>query len=349
MSFDRNTGLTCVWLSSASYCDPGTYYSLSGRFQGYAAGFVLTQRIGSYRSNAEGFVGYLPSQSAIYVVFQGTQDIMQWFTNVNAKKITYPACQAEYAHMGKNPCQVHEGFYRAQMSVNNVVISAVRDLLATFPTYQVIVTGHSLGGALATLQAVSIIQTLNIQARLFTFGAPREFNNQAASSVSSYIADINRVTHFADPVPHLPPMNDHVLVYRHIHGEWYQQHTVDGTNIFKSCGNAPYKPYSQQYYEDPTCANQWEYVHNWEHHSYYLENPISSCGLAFTKPARFAAAVVKPNNDVYNLTLNMAVPDVWIASHADDSAASHSLRCVSPWIQILCIFVTMMMSTRFLR
>eukprot|EP01032_Pedospumella_encystans_P021086 gene21086-23928_t len=243
-----------------------------------------------------------------------------------------------------------QGFYKAQNSVNNVVISAVKNLLDIYPTYQVIVTGHSLGGALATLQAVSIIQTLNIQARLFTFGAPREFNNIASSSVSSYIADKNRVTHFADPVPHLPLKNKHVLVYRHIHGEWYEQHTADGTNIFKSCGNAPYQPYSQEYYEDPTCANQWnKLIQNVVHHTYYLEYPISSCNLAFTNPTTFTASIVKPFQDIYQHTLNMTAPDVWIANYTDHSAASHSTYHVSSWLQFLLIFATMMISAKFLR
>lgn len=342
MSFDWDTGYTCVWLCAASYCDSGTYYTLP-TFKGYASGFVLTNRIGSTGSIADGFVGYIPSKATIYVVFQGSKNPMQFLADTKIRKVTYQACQAEYASTGKNPCQVHEGFYNAQKQVNTNVVNAVSNLRAQFPSFQVVVTGHSLGGALATIQAVSLIQTLNIQVRLFTFGAPREFNNQASSSVSSYITDKNRVTHFADPIVRLPVLNNHVFVYRHIHGEWYEQNTADGTNIFKSCGNCA--PQYVCYFEDPTCSGQWDKngVINVQHHSYYLGYPISTCNLPFMSPTLFKAAVVAPFEDVYNMTFNMTEPDVWMenATYAFNAASYRTQPLMLVWLYIaLFLFFT---------
>jgi hypothetical protein len=270
MSFDWATGYTSLWLSAATYCDPGSYYTRT--FSGYAAGFVITKRIGSANQNwysAEGFIGYRPDDSNIYVVFQGSNTIQQWVNNARFKKVTFPWCSVDDYYGKGNPCEVHSGFWSAQQNVNSLVLNEVSRLIQLYPKYGIICTGHSLGGALATLQAVEIIMRLNLPVKLFSFGAPREFNNQASSWVSDHIPNRNRVTHYMDPAPHMPTQGGFIFpVYRHISGEWYEQHTADGTNIFKACSG----------FEDSTCADQWKITIP-EHHHYYLGYPLE-CRLA---------------------------------------------------------------------
>jgi len=96
-----------------------------------------------------GFVGYLPSDKSIYVVFRGSSSIRNWITNLDAYKTpytSYPACN----------CEVHKGFYNAEQIVIGGIISEVKRLksISTLSSYSVKTTGHSLGAALAQLTAM---------------------------------------------------------------------------------------------------------------------------------------------------------------------------------------------------
>jgi putative lipase involved disintegration of autophagic bodies len=51
-------------------------------------------------------------------------------------------------------CQVHKGFYEAYMSIRDGVVQTVRDLRGAYPAAPIVVTGHSLGGALVELASV---------------------------------------------------------------------------------------------------------------------------------------------------------------------------------------------------
>lgn len=53
----------------------------------------------------------------------------------------------------KDNCQVHGGFYKASLDARPVVLAAVNKGLKLYPGYKVVATGHSLGGAVATLTA----------------------------------------------------------------------------------------------------------------------------------------------------------------------------------------------------
>lgn len=78
----------------------------------------------------------MPSQSAIYVIFRGSTSITDWVNNLDAVLTDYPRC---------SNCQVHKGFYKAQQGVISYITSSVQALKSKYPSYSVIVTGHSLG------------------------------------------------------------------------------------------------------------------------------------------------------------------------------------------------------------
>ena len=78
----------------------------------------------------------MPSQSTIYVVFRGSTSKKDWLNNLNAILTDYPRC---------SKCEVHKGFYKAQQSVISYVTNSVKTLKQKYPSYSVVVTGHSLG------------------------------------------------------------------------------------------------------------------------------------------------------------------------------------------------------------
>lgn len=227
-SFDWQFANTSVWLSAAAYCETSTYKTRT--FKGASTGFIVTNII-DYKSEdvqvrclssvpssrlltsfslIKGYIGYLPSQSTIYVVFRGSTSIADWANNLDAILTSYPKC---------SKCEVHKGFYKAEQAVIAEITSAVRSLKAQFPSYTILVTGHSLGAAMATLTSLDFLSSGGLTPlRMFHFGSPRVGNDEFAAYASSVITDRNRNTHYKDMVPHVP-MHER---FTHISGEWYE-------------------------------------------------------------------------------------------------------------------------------
>lgn len=225
--FDWKIANTSVWLASGAYCPTETY--MTRPYLGFSEGFVVTNAITDPRSDTQGYIGYLPEQSNIYVVLRGTHSFQNWINDFDARMVKYNASSDCVE------CYVHEGFAFAWSQVALKVISDVAVLREKFPSYSIVVTGHSLGGALASLGAIHLQQYFNNEAavsnsfslravqklgivpniRLFTFGSPR-FSNQALSEYASkLVGDKHRITHYRDMAPHVPPY----WQYIHIQGE----------------------------------------------------------------------------------------------------------------------------------
>jgi predicted lipase len=73
-----------------------------------------------------------------------------------------------------------------------------------FPTYLLTCTGHSLGGALATLTVASFA-AYDGMLRVITFGQPRVGDIEFSSDLSVML-DVYRVVNYLDMIPHLPPL-----------------------------------------------------------------------------------------------------------------------------------------------
>lgn len=91
---------------------------------------------------------------------------------------------------------VHRGFNQAFLSVKPQVLSHLKEL-ADIPLY---ITGHSLGGALATLATWYI--SADALAACYTFGSPRVGDG---GLMNHFRTPIYRIVNGADPVPFVPP------------------------------------------------------------------------------------------------------------------------------------------------
>lgn len=173
-------------------------------------------------------------------MYRGSTSISDWANNLDAILTDYNRC---------SKCEVHKGFYKAEQAVINDVITAVKSLKSQFPSYSVLVTGHSLGAAVATLTTLDLYSN-GITARMFHFGSPRVGNDEFAAYASNTITDRNRNTHHKDMVPHVP-MHER---FTHISGEWYE----DDAGLHQCSG-----------YEDNNCSYQW-HITNIDDHMHYL-------------------------------------------------------------------------------
>jgi len=241
LAFDWTYGNYSLWHSENAYCDPSSYLTRTNK--GVLTGFVGTYFIYDESHDTNGYVGYTSSQQTIYVSFRGSESIQNWVDNLDAVLTDYPLC---------GNCEVHRGFYEAEQASIANVVSQVRALKSQFPSYSVIVTGHSLGAALATLTALDLVNQGVSSVRLFNFGSPRVGNDEFVAYVDSKLGDRNRVTHHKDMVVHTP-MHER---FTHISGESYQ---ADDAIKLNTCSG----------YEDKDCSYQW-HITNIDDHLFYL-------------------------------------------------------------------------------
>lgn len=257
-SFDWTSGTYALWHSANAYCSPETYLTRSNK--GYLSGFVATYHIYDKSSDTQGYVGYTTSQKTIYVVFRGSETLDNWVTNIDMITVKYSLCEN---------CWVHQGFYSAEQKVVAGIISQVKTLKSKFPSYKVLVTGHSLGAALATLAAADLKAKSIDSVQLFNYGSPRTGDTTFAAWFSSYIPIHSRVTHYKDEVPHLPT-SDTLRHYTHINGEYFQADRYN-TALTECTG-----------YEDPKCSYQYNAITSgsFDDHLNYLGVALGANGCS---------------------------------------------------------------------
>ena len=142
------------------------------------------------------------------------------------------------------------------------------------PTASFLVTGHSLGGALATIAAVDLKVALGITnpLSLYTFGQPRVGNAAFSDYVMKTLGPDNyvRVTHDNDPVPRMPPS---AFSFKHGGTEvWY----MPGYNTnYTVCDN------KITVSENKTCANSLWFSTSVESHRIYLGKHFATMCTTF--------------------------------------------------------------------
>lgn len=109
-------------------------------------------------------------------------------------------------------CTVHSGFMTSWRNTRCTIVPHVEKALNDFPDYELVLVGHSLGGAVAALAALEF-QARGWTPKVTTFGEPRignlalnKFIDRRFNLNSTDVEDAlyRRVTHVNDPVPLLP-------------------------------------------------------------------------------------------------------------------------------------------------
>ncbi|KDQ61506.1 hypothetical protein JAAARDRAFT_150249 [Jaapia argillacea MUCL 33604] len=192
-------------------------------------------------TDTNGFVARDDNKKEIIVALRGSSSLTDFLTdadlfltNLQAPGLTAPA-----------GAKVHDGFSNAWNAVASNVISIVKGQLKSYPKYTIVTTGHSLGGALSSLAAVTLKANFpSTPIRMYTYGQPRTGNPIYASYVNSQFgSSAYRVVHTYDGVPTMIPTS---LGYHHHGVEYWQNPDPASPSTVKACDPSG---------EDPTCSD----------------------------------------------------------------------------------------------
>jgi triacylglycerol lipase len=139
-----------------------------------------------------GFVAQRTDTGDVYVVFRGTQTPADWLANLDFLQVP------QQHGWGKT----EKGFSHIYDGCSPTIISALQNDLGS--PAKVMVTGHSLGGSLATLCAADIRASLNATITLRTFASPRVGDSAFAAKFNQECADTWRIVNTEDIVNTLP-------------------------------------------------------------------------------------------------------------------------------------------------
>ena len=109
-------------------------------------------------------------------------------------------------------CTVHLGFMTSWRHTRPHVVPHLEELVKQYPKYQLVLVGHSLGGAVAALASLDF-KLWGWNPQVTTFGEPRIGNQELMRYIDKAFSGndrentsemFRRVTHVDDPVPMLP-------------------------------------------------------------------------------------------------------------------------------------------------
>ena len=208
----------------------------------------------------------------IVVAFRGTEmdKPLDFFTDVNFKPAPFEFLAERGAPAdARGAGCAHAGFLRAYESVRARVFAAVDDVIeverrdygddaardsvagdanpSASATWRVFATGHSLGGALATLFACELGRSAragrrDVAVTMYNFGSPRVGDGAFCDAYHALVPDSVRVVNRADLVPTLPAL----LGYRHVDHGVRVCADAEGAAALASAGDARRVPGSAE-------------------------------------------------------------------------------------------------------
>ncbi|KAF8633293.1 hypothetical protein AX17_004468 [Amanita inopinata Kibby_2008] len=200
----------------AAYCPTGLNDWTCGGACDALSGFQPTLVGGDGNNVQTFFVGYWPNTNSIVVGHEGT-DPTKFLSLLTDVDIFMGTLDSALFPGVSSTTLVHQGFRNAHAKTASQILTEVKNLMGSKNTNSVVLVGHSLGGAIAVLDALFL--TLNvpgISTKVVSFGTPRVGNPEFAALIDSKIPDFSRVNNERDLIPILP---GRFLGFEHPEGE----------------------------------------------------------------------------------------------------------------------------------
>ncbi|GIZ42551.1 hypothetical protein CKM354_000581300 [Cercospora kikuchii] len=179
------------------------------------------------------------ARKQLIMAFPGTASLQDFVTDVSAQQVP-----ATIAGVNCPECKVHQGVLKSWNAIQPEAQRVLDEALAAYPSYELFLVGHSLGGALTKFAYASLkSQGYDISAA-YSYGEFRTGNQAWADYVDGLSGNTDdnqgpyyRVTHADDGVPQvLSPLQG----YRHSRSEYWFQKGADGpATTFRCYGQEP--------------------------------------------------------------------------------------------------------------
>lgn len=233
------------------------------RCDGLTEGFEVIDLVVDVQHCLQAFVGVAQNPNAVVIAFRGTQEhsLQNWVEDLFWK-------QLDLNYPGMPDAMVHHGFYSAyhNTTMRPAILSAVKRAKEIYGDLDIMVTGHSMGGAMASFCGLDLKvnhEAKNVQ--VMTFGQPRIGNAIFASYYSKLVPNTIRVVNDHDIVPHLPPYYSYFpqKTYHHFPREVWLYNIGLGSLVYKAekiCDDSG---------EDPDCCRSVTGNSILDHLNYY--------------------------------------------------------------------------------
>jgi lipase (class 3) len=149
----------------------------------------------------------------VVIAIRGTEGILEWIHDAEFLLVPCPFL-AGAGHTEDGFTAMYESLRTGAEPDSPTVVNALAKLPFPHPVSSVTISGHSLGGALATLLALDVAaNTAFSDPAVYSYGSPRTGDSLFASTYNQVVKNSYRIANRLDIVPTLPPPVDyeHVL------------------------------------------------------------------------------------------------------------------------------------------
>jgi len=252
ITYNNNLGFKGTYLSAITYCPENSVKDWNCYWCDRVDNFNIIQTFWDSLTSTFCYFGSLDSCNYV-LAFEGSQDTKDAKIDFNYSKLVpykkYPTAK------------VHSGFWTAYTSIRTEIYSLIKGQECLD---SINVVGHSLGGALATIASLDLVEELGVKGvSMITLGAPRVGNIEYAQLYDSRVDEYYRLTHARDPIVHLPYR---LMGFSHIgHEIYYPDNSLEYIECIEG--------------ENPRCSNSVARDRlNFTDHGYYMNIKVAGCG-----------------------------------------------------------------------
>jgi hypothetical protein len=225
--------------SVAAYCPSTTQnqaWTCGPRCNGATSGTIVDVSVHDRVLQGAGFIGYQERNKRIIASFRGTSTPQSIIADLDLFK-----AKADFEYRGlfkriPTTAKLHRGFQNTYAKIRKKTQESLKRLAQRFPDYEIVFTGHSLGGSVASIAAVDFHESNpgnGNRITIYTFGQPRTGNRAWADYLQSlpFVNKYHRVVRVDDPIPHVP-----LLSMGYVHAGI--QHNIDDRNTTARCATS---------------------------------------------------------------------------------------------------------------
>lgn len=218
--FDRNLALFLADCCIEAY----NQFRYKGNFN-IPQGYKLINVIKAAPAITYDLFGFIiESEDSIVIAFRGSQSNPDWIADAAILQSYFPYTRIKL--------KTHAGFTSIYNTCRNDIINTL-DALDT--SKKLFITGHSLGGALAVLNALDTAANTHFaNPVMYNFGSPRVGNPKFVYTYNEAIKNSFRIVNVNDIIPLLPP----VVIRPPLSNEiWYYRHVKEVVTISVQTGS----------------------------------------------------------------------------------------------------------------